>query len=146
MIVKSGRRICGTGAALTNAPLVQDKSYFEFKVQCSGIHTQFRECSITPYVRFVYVLCMSSWHGGTCLHTIGVWGVGVATPSVRLDTVPLGNDQHSWVLTSEGKTLHNGEVIAMLEDKPVEGDMMVRKWWGRKNYSIQLEPLLRYLR
>ena len=59
-------------------------------------------------------------------------GVGVATPSVRLDTVPLGNDQHSWVLTSEGKTLHNGEVIAMLEDKPVEGDILVRKWWGRE--------------
>ena len=36
VIVKSGRRICGTGAALANAPLVQDKSYFEAKVQCEG--------------------------------------------------------------------------------------------------------------
>ena len=36
VIVKSGRRICGTGAALANAPLVQDKSYFEIKVQCGG--------------------------------------------------------------------------------------------------------------
>ena len=36
VIVKSGRRICGTGAALANAPLVQDKSYFEVKVQCGG--------------------------------------------------------------------------------------------------------------
>ena len=32
MIVKSGRRICGTGAALANAPLVQDKSFFEMKI------------------------------------------------------------------------------------------------------------------
>ena len=66
----------------------------------------------------------------------------MATPSVRLDTVPLGNDQHSWVLTSEGKTLHNGEVIAMLEDKPVEGDMMVRKWWGEKEvlYPARASP------
>ena len=39
VIVKSGRRICGTGAALANAPLVQDKSYFEVKVQCSGRQT-----------------------------------------------------------------------------------------------------------
>ena len=38
MIVKSGRRICGTGAALANAPLVQDKSYFEMKVQCGGTY------------------------------------------------------------------------------------------------------------
>lgn len=36
VIVKSGKRICGTGAALANAPLVQDKSYFEMKIQCSG--------------------------------------------------------------------------------------------------------------
>lgn len=36
VIVKSGRRICGTGAALANAPLVQDKSYFEVKIQCGG--------------------------------------------------------------------------------------------------------------
>ena len=34
--MKSGKRICGTGAALANAPLVQDKSYFEMKIQCSG--------------------------------------------------------------------------------------------------------------
>ena len=36
MIVKSGHRICGTGAALANAPLAQDKSYFELKIQCGG--------------------------------------------------------------------------------------------------------------
>ena len=39
MIVKSGRRICGTGAALANAPLVQDKSYFELKIQCGGAYS-----------------------------------------------------------------------------------------------------------
>ena len=38
VIVKSGRRICGTGAALANAPLVQDKSYFEIKIQCGGMY------------------------------------------------------------------------------------------------------------
>ncbi|XP_056610851.1 SPRY domain-containing protein 7b [Triplophysa dalaica] len=37
VIVKSGRRICGTGACLANAPLHQNKSYFEFKIQSTGI-------------------------------------------------------------------------------------------------------------
>uniref|UniRef100_UPI00358DF8F4 SPRY domain-containing protein 7 isoform X2 n=1 Tax=Myxine glutinosa TaxID=7769 RepID=UPI00358DF8F4 len=37
VVVKNGRRICGTGACLANAPLHQNKSYFEFKMQSSGI-------------------------------------------------------------------------------------------------------------
>lgn len=37
VVVKSGRRICGTGACLANAPLHQNKSYFEFKVQSTGV-------------------------------------------------------------------------------------------------------------
>ncbi|XP_077514592.1 SPRY domain-containing protein 7 [Amblyomma americanum] len=37
VIVKNGQRICGSGAALANAPLVQNKSYFEVKVQQAGL-------------------------------------------------------------------------------------------------------------
>ena len=55
----------------------------------------------------------------------GVWGVGLATPMVRVDSVPLGSDQQSWVLTSEGTTVHNGEVISRLKEKPAEGDILV---------------------
>ncbi|KAJ8920733.1 hypothetical protein NQ315_004872 [Exocentrus adspersus] len=36
VIVKGGQRVCGAGAALGNAPLVQSKSYFEIKIQQSG--------------------------------------------------------------------------------------------------------------
>ncbi|KAG5896816.1 hypothetical protein JTB14_032058 [Gonioctena quinquepunctata] len=36
VIVKGGKRICGSGAALGNAPLVQSKSYFEVKIQQTG--------------------------------------------------------------------------------------------------------------
>jgi len=36
VVVKSGRRICGSGAALANAPIVQNKAYFEAKLQSSG--------------------------------------------------------------------------------------------------------------
>ncbi|KAL5005452.1 hypothetical protein ScPMuIL_018908 [Solemya velum] len=37
VIVKNGKRICGTGAALSNAPIAQNKAYFETKVQCTGV-------------------------------------------------------------------------------------------------------------
>ncbi|KAB0797524.1 hypothetical protein PPYR_08517 [Photinus pyralis] len=37
VIVKGGQRVCGAGAALGNAPLVQSKSYFEVKVQQGGL-------------------------------------------------------------------------------------------------------------
>lgn len=36
VIVKNGHRICGTGAALASAPVVQNKAYFEVKVQQTG--------------------------------------------------------------------------------------------------------------
>uniref|UniRef100_A0A8C6DRC1 SPRY domain-containing protein 7 n=1 Tax=Moschus moschiferus TaxID=68415 RepID=A0A8C6DRC1_MOSMO len=37
IIVKNGRRICATGGCLASAPLHQNKSYFEFKIQSTGI-------------------------------------------------------------------------------------------------------------
>ncbi|KAM7329556.1 hypothetical protein ACRRTK_011169 [Alexandromys fortis] len=37
VIVKNGRRICGTGGCLASAPLHQNKSYFDFKIQSTGI-------------------------------------------------------------------------------------------------------------
>lgn len=37
VVVKNGQRICGTGAAFSNAPINQDKAYFEVKVQSSGV-------------------------------------------------------------------------------------------------------------
>lgn len=54
-----------------------------------------------------------------------MWGVGLATPMVQVDSVPLGNDQQSWVLTSDGTTLHNGEIISRLKVKPEEGSIVV---------------------
>ncbi len=59
MIVKSGRRICGTGAALANAPLVQDKSYFELKIQCGGM---FVEKNIS-YI-YCYMLIITLYFSG----------------------------------------------------------------------------------
>ena len=67
---------------------------------------------------------VSSWC--PLLPPAGVWGVGLATSSVRLDSLPLGNDQLSWVLTSDGTTLHNNEVISILKEKPTEEDILVK--------------------
>lgn len=36
VIVKNGLRICGSGAALANSPVQQNKAYFEAKLQSSG--------------------------------------------------------------------------------------------------------------
>ena len=55
----------------------------------------------------------------------GVWGVGLATPLVQVDKVPLGGDNHSWVLTSEGTTIHNAEVITTVKERLGEGDIVV---------------------
>ncbi|RZF32567.1 hypothetical protein LSTR_LSTR013970 [Laodelphax striatellus] len=37
VIIKNGLRICGSGGALCTAPLVQSKSYFEVKLQQTGV-------------------------------------------------------------------------------------------------------------
>lgn len=37
VIIKGGQRVCGSGCALGNAPLVQNKSYFEVKLQQGGV-------------------------------------------------------------------------------------------------------------
>ena len=57
--------------------------------------------------------------------SLGVWGIGLATPTVSLDTVPLGTDSNSWVLTSNGTTVHNSQTIGIAKQKPSEGDIVV---------------------
>lgn len=37
VIVKNGQRVCGTGGAMSTAPIVQNKAYFEVKLQQSGM-------------------------------------------------------------------------------------------------------------
>ncbi|VUZ50851.1 unnamed protein product [Hymenolepis diminuta] len=37
VIVKNSTRLCGSGAARANVPIVQDKAYFEVKIQTTGL-------------------------------------------------------------------------------------------------------------
>eukprot|EP00124_Ichthyophonus_hoferi_P001374 Ihof_evm8s69 gene=Ihof_evmTU8s69 len=36
VVLKNGLRLCGSGGCLANAPLIQDKSYFEMRIQAAG--------------------------------------------------------------------------------------------------------------
>lgn len=69
MVVKSKRRLCGVGAALANAPLVQDKSYFEVKIQTGGVYVNSAICicNILFYMytamSHVYCRCMGNRTG-----------------------------------------------------------------------------------
>lgn len=76
VIVKGGHRVCGAGAALGNAPLVQSKSYFEVKVQQGGtwslgLATRQTDLSLTQgLIRILGVPlsdvlqhCFSRWNG-----------------------------------------------------------------------------------
>jgi len=90
VVVKQGRRICGTGSALANVEVVQDKCYFEVRIQSSGI-----------------------------------WAVGLASKECDLNVIPLGKDNFSWVLRSNGTVMHAD--TAVLKDVPLdvtEGDYL----------------------
>lgn len=59
----------------------------------------------------------------------GVWGVGLATRKCDLNRLPLGNNEESWVLRSDGSMCHNGKVIHQLNVMPDECDIIVSVWW-----------------
>ena len=56
---------------------------------------------------------------------LGVWGIGLATRKCDLNRLPLGNNDESWVLRSDGSISHNGEVAHQLKVVPDEGDVIV---------------------
>ncbi|KAF4789551.1 SPRY domain-containing protein 7 [Turdus rufiventris] len=115
VIVKNGRRICGTGGCLANAPLHQNKSYFEFKIQSTGE-------TFTILVGFV----VSSTISLVSLIYRGIWGIGVATQKANLNQIPLGRDVHSLVMRNDGALYYNNEEKNRLpaNNLPQEGDVV----------------------
>ena len=60
------------------------------------------------------------------IQSLGLFGVGLATRQSPLDDVPMGADNKSWVIRSDGSAWHKGEQVA---DKPAdfaleEGDVI----------------------
>ena len=96
---------------------------------CTYIHTYMNTCMDT-YIIYTYGLFVLLHKGRNFLviyvHIFsGVWGIGLATPNTQLDSVPLGMDNHSWVLHSDGCIYHSGVKVAKVKDCPVEGDIVV---------------------
>lgn len=89
VILKNGKRICGSGSALATNEIVQDKCYFEVKIQSAGI-----------------------------------WGIGLASKSCDLNMVPLGKDNFSWVLRSDGSLVHGDIAVDKIELNASEGDYL----------------------
>eukprot|EP00128_Syssomonas_multiformis_P011575 Colp12_sorted_trinity150504_noHs@9670 len=60
VLVKAGRRLCGTGGVLANAPLVQNKSYFEIKLQSNGNYSF--PCAFFDHApKVVHLRCLGPW-------------------------------------------------------------------------------------
>uniref|UniRef100_A0A915PZT8 SPRY domain-containing protein 7 n=1 Tax=Setaria digitata TaxID=48799 RepID=A0A915PZT8_9BILA len=85
VLLKNGQRICGFGAALGTAPIVQNKAYFQVSIQQTG-----------------------------------VWGIGVATRSAVLNSVPV--TANCWVLRQDSQIVANGEVLGKIDEPIDEGD------------------------
>lgn len=54
---------------------------------------------------------------------IGVWGVGLANRSVKLNVVP--PEENCWILRHTGELVANGEVIGKIGESLEEGDCIV---------------------
>lgn len=79
MVIKNGQRICGSGGCLATAPLVQNKAYFEVKLQQGGVWgcglaTRGADLNVAPggHDTESWVLCsdMCVRHGQNSLYRI----------------------------------------------------------------------------
>ena len=106
--MKNGTRICGTGGSLGTAAIMQDKAYFEVRLQQTGISSRQAYGAVDKNITL-----------------LGVWGLGLGTEKADLNTVPMGNNAETWVLCSDGCLRHNKEEIHRLSKIPQEGDTIV---------------------
>lgn len=112
VIVKNGTRICGSGGVLCTAPIVQNKCYFEVKVQQSG------KCNSCMHFFDFFILMYLYLQ-------IGIWGVGLALNDVDLCKAPGGHDQYSWVLCNDSALRQNQQVLNVIDNSIEEGDIIV---------------------
>ena len=66
-----------------------------------------------------YVIFLLFWHDS------GMWAIGLASLRCDLNMVPLGKDQYSWVLRSDGALMHNNIAIDNIQLTVSEGDYLV---------------------
>nr|CRZ22744.1 Bm3443 [Brugia malayi] len=97
VLLKNGQRICGSGAALSTAPIVQNKAYFQVTIQQTDILRK----KLNKFF-------------------LGIWGIGLATRSAILNSVPV--TANCWVLRQDGQVVANGEVLGKLDEPIDESD------------------------
>lgn len=101
---------------------MQDKAYFEVRLQQSGQQTYYlnnQKQNITAGLKLVTFLLIS------CCIISGVWGIGLGSEKADMNTVPMGNDADSWVMCSDGYLRHNKEEMHRITQIPQEGDTIV---------------------
>ena len=54
-----------------------------------------------------------------------MWGLGLANSKVNLNTIPMGNDADSWVMSSVGCLQYNKEEVYQITQTIQEGDIIV---------------------
>ncbi|XP_059049037.1 SPRY domain-containing protein 7 [Achroia grisella] len=121
VVVKGGQRVCGSGCALGNAPLVQNKSYFEVKLQQGGVWAVGLATRDTDVSKVHGGLDKESWclnSDGTVRHAnIELYQIAPApreSPTADL-LVSTGSPSHEY----EKAESENTSTVAVM---PVEGD------------------------
>lgn len=131
VLVKGGTRVCGAGAAIANAPLMQNKSYWEIKLQTSGvwnIGVAARQANFNtlPLGDTTLEWCVRAGVRADLCACVRAWPCG------RLAPTSLPYSHFTWtmrrVLRSDGGLYHNGKKVAALPDTMVieEGDVIVK--------------------
>ncbi|XP_076323939.1 SPRY domain-containing protein 7-like isoform X2 [Tachypleus tridentatus] len=117
VLVKNGHRICGSGGALANYPIVQNKAYFEVKLQQSGmwgvgLATDVADLSHVPLGQDSQTWVLTSegtiTHKGEVLHKhveIPQEGdvLGITYDHVEMNFYINGNSVHSPITGIKGK-------------------------------------------
>lgn len=94
--------MCGTGGVLSNAPILQDKAYFEGEFQSL----------------FLFILSTVS----VKVQSDGVWGCGVASERCDLNNVPLG--ESSWTFRNDLGFYSQANKIESADIELNEGDVI----------------------
>ena len=97
-----------------NTAIMQDKAYFEVRLQQTGINKHKESSYIISDIIYA-LICFPK----------GVWGIGLGSEKADLNSIPMGNDVDSWVLCSDGYLRHNKEEMHRITQLPQEGDTIV---------------------
>ncbi|XP_065644080.1 SPRY domain-containing protein 7 isoform X2 [Hydra vulgaris] len=108
VVIKNGQRVCGSGSALANVDILQDKAYFEIRIQALGfwsVGVATTQCNLSaiPPGKDDY-----SW---VLLSDGSLWHSNVAVDKVNLpvnegDYIGIGFDHVELNFFLNGKNLH----------------------------------------